>query len=145
MLPYCLIVCSFSLSPSVLTRTCLASNLALFGFSSLILVPFNVFFFIRLTILLVYGIFSPQRWQYNSALGMYVNIKPQPMASLQGMVTSDRTHGNGMKLHQGKFRLDIRRRFFTERVVSHWNRLPREVVTARSLSEFKERLDDTFS
>ena len=47
-----------------------------------------------------------------------------------------------MKLHQGKFRLDIRERLFTERVVSAWNRLPREVVTAPSLSEFKERLDN---
>ena len=48
-----------------------------------------------------------------------------------------------MKLHQGKFRLDIR--LFTERVVSHWNRLPREVVMAPSLSEFKERRDDALS
>ncbi|KFQ81077.1 hypothetical protein N337_05413, partial [Phoenicopterus ruber ruber] len=52
---------------------------------------------------------------------------------------------NGMKLHQGKFVLDIRKRFFTERVVSHWNRLAGEVVTAPSPSEFKEHLDDALS
>ncbi|KAK4821600.1 hypothetical protein QYF61_025177 [Mycteria americana] len=56
-----------------------------------------------------------------------------------------RTQGNGMKLHQGKFRLDIRRRFFTERVIGHWNSLPREVVTAPSLSEFEEHLDDALN
>ena len=57
-------------------------------------------------------------------------------------MTSDRTQGNGMNLHQGKFILAIRRRFFTDRVVGHWNRLPREVITASSPSEFKEYLDN---
>ncbi|KFR09483.1 hypothetical protein N306_02467, partial [Opisthocomus hoazin] len=48
---------------------------------------------------------------------------------------------NGCKLKEGRFRLDIRNKFFTMRVVRPWPRLPREAVAAPSQAVFKARLD----
>ena len=53
--------------------------------------------------------------------------------------------GNDFQLEEGGFRLDVRKKFFTVRVMRHWNRLPSEVMDAASLKAFKARLDGSLS
>lgn len=64
-------------------------------------------------------------------------------AGIYSVVTKSRIQEN--RVHQGKFRLDLRKVFFTERVVGPWHRLAREVVAAPSLTEVKEHLCDVLS
>jgi len=62
-------------------------------------------------------------------------------ARLFSVVPSDRRRGKGHKLKLRKFCLNMRKNFFTLRVMEHWNRLPREVVESPSLEIFQIRPD----
>ena len=53
--------------------------------------------------------------------------------------------GNSFKLEERRFKLDIRKKFLTTKVVRHWNKLPREVVSTSPLEAFKDRMDGTLS
>ena len=63
------------------------------------------------------------------------------MEQLFTQSNSERTRGNGFKIKEGKFRLDVRKKLFTQRVIRPWHRLPRAALDAPSLEVLKGRLD----
>jgi len=61
------------------------------------------------------------------------------------MICCGGTRGNSFKLKEGRFRLDVRKKFLAMGMMRHWHRLPREVVDAPSLETSKVRLDRALS
>ena len=55
------------------------------------------------------------------------------------------TRNNGQKLIGKRFRTDVAKYFFTNRIVDAWNILPANVVASNSINEFKNRLDKYFA
>uniref|UniRef100_A0A7M4FNJ8 Solute carrier organic anion transporter family member 5A1 n=1 Tax=Crocodylus porosus TaxID=8502 RepID=A0A7M4FNJ8_CROPO len=90
------------------------------------------------------GLFSIEKKRPRDLIAAFSYLKgglKEDGARLFSVVADARTRSNGLKLQQGKFRLDSRMNFLTRRVVKHWNRLSREVVEAPSLEVFKTWLD----
>jgi len=94
------------------------------------------------------GLFSLEKRRLQADLrAAFQHLKGGYKKAGEGVFTrvcSDGTRANGLKLKEGRFRLDVRKKLFALRVVRHWTRLPIEAVDAPSLAASKFRLDGVF-
>jgi len=95
------------------------------------------------------GLFNlEERRLWGDLIAAFQYLKGGYKKAGEGLFTracSDRTRSNGFKLKEERFRLDIRKKFLTMRVLRHWNRLSRGAVDTPSLTVFKARLHGALS
>lgn len=58
---------------------------------------------------------------------------------------SDKTRGNSSKIKERRLRLDVRKKFFTQKAIRYWHRLPGEAMNASFLEAFKASMDRALS
>jgi len=87
------------------------------------------------------GLFSLEKRRLQGAFQYLKGAYRTDGENLFSEACCDRTRSNGFKLREGRFGLDIRTKFFTIRLMKHWNRLPREIVEDPSPETYKVRLD----
>jgi len=96
-----------------------------------------------------WGLFCVEKRRLQGGLGAaFQYLKEAYKKAGGGLFTracSDRTSGNGFKMKEDRFRLDIRKKFFAVRVVRHLNRLSRGAGNAPFLEVFKARLHGALS
>jgi len=95
------------------------------------------------------GLFSLEKRRVQENLtAAFQYLKGAYKKAGEGLFTracTDRILVNDFKLKEARFKIAVRKKFFTLRVVRHWKRLFREVVDVHYLEVFKARLDGTFS
>jgi len=91
------------------------------------------------------GLFSLEkrtlRGDLTAAFQYLKGVNRKDRESIFSRACHNRTRSNGFKLREGRFRVDVRKEFFTMRVAKHWNGFPREAADGPSLETFQARLD----
>lgn len=72
---------------------------------------------------------------------MAKNLSPIPLTKFFELNTDNRTRGHSFKLVKHRCNCEVRRHFFSERVVNRWNMLDQDTISAKTVNGFKSKLE----